>query len=196
MTYKLVKAVFLSIDSAKTSGVALSEPRFDSRGTLRGYDCDRFGLVTTQLEREDWMQEALEAADLHALPLIVVGEMWTPHGLSRTTYRKLNESWGLWTAALERERVGTNVAIHTVRVDPQSWRSKVFGKRRPKTREGLKPLAVIYAQKVLEAPPHLADDIAEALCLRAWAERAPEVHALLEPEKSKKSKKSKKRKAA
>lgn len=190
MTYKLVKAVFLTIDSATTSGVAVSEPRFDARGALRGYESDSFGLVTSQLQREAWVAEALLIARCEKLPCIIVGEEWTSHGLSRAAYKKLNESWGLWMAALERERKPGDV-VHVVRINPQSWRSKVFGARRPKTREGLKQLAVVYAQKVLKAPPQLSDDIAEALCLRVWAERAPEVHALLN-----KPVKKRKRKAA
>lgn len=182
--YKLVRAVFLTIDSAKVSGVALSEPRYDSRAALRGYECDRFGLAVNQLQRESWLDEALLIARCEELPLVIVGEEWTSHGLSRTAYKQLNESWGLWRAALERQKKPRDV-VHVVRVNPQSWRSKLFGKRRPRTREGLKTLAVQYAHRVLKAPPHLSDDIAEALCLRAWAERAPEVHELLEPKKKK-----------
>jgi hypothetical protein len=58
----------------------------------------------------------------------------------------------------------------TVRA-PVSWALSVF-KRSRLTRPR-------FAEKHLSAPPHLAENVAEALCLRVWAERAPEVHALL-----------------
>ena len=177
------KAVFLTIDSAKVSGVALSEPQLDARGAFRGaYDCEAFCEVSSQVGREEWVREALEVARGYRLPLVIVGEEWTPHGLSRSAYQSLNESWGLWQAAIERERKAADV-VYVVRVAPQSWRAAVFGKRRPKERKGLKHLAVLYAHKQLGTPLNLSDNIAEALCLRVWAERAGEVHAVLAPKK-------------
>lgn len=189
--FKLVRAVFLTIDSAKVSGVALAEPRLDARAALRGYECESFGLVKNQLQREAWIEEALDVARDYDMPLVVVGEEWTSHGLSRSAYKSLNESWGLWMAALERQKKPSD-RVHVARVSPQTWRSKVFGKSRPKTRDGLKKLAVVYAQRVLKTPPQLSDDIAEAMCLRVWAERAVEVHELLEVKKLR----TRKRKAA
>ena len=180
--YTRVRAVFLTIDSAKVSGVVLSEPNFDARDAVRGYSSDEFGLATKQQHREDWAQYAKELAESHQLPLVVVGEQWTPHGLSRAAYASLCASWGLWLAALENAGVDPK---RIVRVNPQTWRSAVFGRHQPKTREGLKTLAVQYVHKALGAPPNVSHDIAEAMCLRVWAERAAEVHAVLEPKKKK-----------
>lgn len=171
----LAKAVFLTIDSAKVSGVALSEPEG------RAYVSESFAEVTSQLSREAWIRDALECAKDLELPLVVVAEQWTPHGLSRAAYKSLNESWGLWQAAIEREHVGkfSKIKVHVVRVSPQTWRSAVFGKRRPRERKDLKQLAVVYANKQLGAPPAISDNIAEAMCIRVWAERASEVHDAL-----------------
>jgi hypothetical protein len=161
---KPVKAIYLTVTCAKVSGVALSEPRLNHRGTFRGYECESFGRVRTRQEREVWLEEALFAARCESLPLVVV----------------LSEPSKLWSAALGRVKDRRDKA-HLVHAAP-NWRAKVLGKRRPAP----------YTQKVLEMAPHLSDDIAEALCLRVWAEGAPEVHELL----AAKIQKPKKRKAA
>jgi hypothetical protein len=184
---RLVHAVLLTVDSAKLSGAVLSEPSFDARGALRRFDSEVFGQVKTQSEREHWVKEARGLAKILKLPLVVVGENHTSHGLSRAAYASLQQSWGLWLAAFES--CGADPKL-VVRVDPQTWRAAVFGRGRPKTRDALKAYAVNYAHRALGAPPGLSDDIAEAMCLRVWAERASEVHELLTAPAKKKRKKA------
>jgi len=181
--YVRARAVFLTVDSAKVSGVVLSEPSDSGCG----YDTPAFGLAKTQKEREQWAREAQEAAQELELLLVIVGEQWSSHGLSRAAYASLNASWGLWLAAFER---CITMKHHIVRVDPQTWRGAVFGKRRPRDREGLKRLAVKYAEIQLKMGPNLKDDIAEAACLRVWAERSSDVHGLLNPVKKVRRKKA------
>jgi len=174
----LAKAVIMSIDSAAQSGVALSVPY--GRPRVRDYDVIQLGLVKTQADRRSWAQFATEVAAEENLPLLVAAERWTRHGLSSLAFEALCERWGMWRAALEE---GAPSAL-TVRVMPETWRNAVFGKRRAKSRDDLKHQAVRYAGLALGLPL-LQDDIAEALCIRVWASRADEAHALLQPKPKK-----------
>lgn len=183
--YTRVRAVFLTIDSAAQSGVELSYPVTDARDACRGYEVEAFGLVKTPDGRAAWVRDAVQLAKDCGLPLIIVGEQWTRHGLSNAAYKALNERWGKWEEEIERLGVMANV----VRVYPQTWRAAVFGKSRPRKSADLKRWAVKYVELQLKQGPNIHDDIAEALCIRVWAERAPEVHALLESLKKKKRKK-------
>jgi hypothetical protein len=178
--------VFLAIDSAEVSGVALCSPEEEMRTRISGYDTIGFGECKHQAARESWVGEAVEESRNCQLPLVIVGEAWTPHGMSTAAFASLCESWGKWLAAIESVTNDAGLAPHIVRVPPNTWRAAVFGKRRAKTREGLKAQAVAYCQNALKQPPHLSDNIAEALCLQVWASRASEVHALLAPPKRRK----------
>jgi len=182
-SHSLAKAVFLSVDSAAVSGVALSVPSSERR---KSYEVDQFGECSRQHHREKWILEALEVAEDMKLPLVVVGEEWTAHGISSAAYASLCEGWGKWLAAIESAAAaypGTNAHAHVVRVNPNVWRAAVLGKRRPKKSADLKRAAVQYAELALGMPPNLSDNIAEALCIRVWAERAAVVHELLKPKR-------------
>jgi hypothetical protein len=184
MQGSLAKAVFLTIDSASKSGVALSEPEIDDRGVVRGYSSPSYAEVSSQKERHQWVRDAVRAAIECKLPLVIVGEQWTA-GMSYSSYVTLVESWGMWRAAIEYE--GAHRTAHIVRVHHQTWRAAVFGKRRPKDRASLKKFAIEYIHQKLGEPRCLSDNIAEALCLRVWAARADEVHELLAPKKRRKA---------
>jgi hypothetical protein len=194
-SYKRAEAVFLTVDSAKVSGVALCLPEYDSRNRIIGYDIDSLGETVNQSGRRVWAKYAVELAKDCDCPLIVVGEEWTPHGLSTATFASLCESWGKWLAAFEDVEVPTGQIL---RVAPNVWRDAVFGKRRPKTTEALKAYACLYVDKQLDQP-RLSHNIAEALCIRVWAQHAGQVHAVLDGLKAPKAKakaKAKRKKAA
>lgn len=102
------------------------------------------------------------------------------------------DSFGLTSSYLDRQAVTKQaqkladaydlplVAVHacptmpwadrTVRA-PASWWVYVFGRSRLSRPR--------FAEKHLGAPPLLSEAVAEALCLRVWAERAAEVHEVL-----------------
>jgi hypothetical protein len=191
-SYKNAIAVFLTIDSAKVSGVALCAP--ETSGGKRGvtsYSTDSLCEVVNQSGRLVWAQYAVELAEEYGWPLIVVGEEWTPHGLSTAAFASLCESWGKWLAAFETAGVPPGQIL---RVTPNVWRDAVFGKKRPQTTEGLKAYACLYADKQLDQP-RLSHNIAEALCIRVWAQHAASVHAVLDSLKAA-PKKTKRKKAA
>lgn len=200
-SYQRAKAVFLTIDSASVSGVTLSVPEFSDDGKrLLGYEAEQLGECKAQRHRERWVKDALETAEDLRLPLVIVGEEWSSHGISNATYASLCESWGKWLAAIEHVHGADldsssftflrkhgdklySTDAYIVRVNPNTWRAAVLGKKRPKKSADLKRLAVQYVQQALQQPPRLSDNIAEALCIRVWAERAAEVHELLAPKK-------------
>jgi hypothetical protein len=190
--YTRAEAVFLTVDSAKVSGVALCSPEYDSRNRITGYDTNSLCEVVNQSGRLVWAQYAVELAKDCDCPLIVVGEEWTPHGLSTAAFASLCESWGKWLAAFETAGVPPGQIL---RVAPNVWRDAVFGKRRPKTTEALKAYACLYADKQLDQP-RLSHNIAEALCIRVWGQHAGQVHAVLDGLKAPKVKKVKRKKAA
>jgi hypothetical protein len=184
-SFTRANAVFLTIDSATVSGVAISVPEADARGRVTGYCEVMLGEARTQKHRAAFVADALEQAKDCGVPLVVVGEEWTHHGLSAAAYASLCENWGKWLAAIET----ANAKCHIVRVKPNTWRAAVFGKHKPSTRDGLKTFAIRYVHQTLDQPLNLSDNIAEALCLRVWGERAAEVHALLAPKAAKTKKK-------
>jgi hypothetical protein len=175
--FSLAKCIFLTIDSASTSGVVLSEPEGKNYAVV---SCSE---VTSQETRHQWVRDALELSRDTKLPLVIVGEEWTNPNMGRRVLTLLGESWGMWRAAIEYE--GAHRQGHIVRVNPNTWRAAVFGKKRPQKRDELKKFAVEYVHRRFGEPLVLSDNIAEALCIRVWAERAEEVHALLAPRKKK-----------
>ena len=189
--YTRAEAVFLTVDSAKVSGVALCAPETSAKGRVTGYSTDSLCEVVNQSGRLVWAQYAVELAEDCRCPLIVVGEEWTPHGLSTAAFASLCESWGKWLAAFETAGVPPGQIL---RVTPNVWRDAVFGKKRPKASEALKAYACLYVDKKLDQP-RLSHNIAEALCIRVWAQHAASVHAVLDGLKAA-PKKAKRRKAA
>jgi hypothetical protein len=182
-SFALAKAVILSIDSATVSGVALSVPEGNGN-RITEYETERLGEVKTSRARQDWVKDAAEAAQELDVPLVIVGEEWTPHGISTATYASLCESWGRWLESIELVlgRLDTPPVVHIVRVNPNTWRAAVLGKGRAKKSAELKKQAVQYAALALDQPM-LSDNVAEALCIRVWASRAAEVHELLKKRK-------------
>lgn len=174
--YELVDAVLLSIDSATISGISIAIPDKDEDDNIVNYETVRLGTVTTQAERQEIVELAVETAGDLELPLIVIAEEWTRHGISTVAFVSLCENWGKWLAELEQAEVPKE---HVVRAKPDTWRNPLFGRKRPKKRESNKKLACSYIVNVLHLAPH-GHDVAEAVYLRAWGCRAEAVHAIVD----------------
>lgn len=127
------------------TGVALSAPVLNAAGACLRYETESFGQVCRGLEVISWIQTASRLAKDYELPLVVVDSSWFH--------------------AFIRERTdGRLVLVH---VNYEVWRPELFGRS--------KLLDEGFAEKHLSAPSFLAHDVAQALCLRAWAERSSEV---------------------
>ena len=180
--YTDVNAVILSIDSATTSGAVLAAPEQEHLDACDGdygckcpvgvYETLRLGVVVTQKERQDWAEMATETANDYEIPLIVVGEEWTHHGISNATFVSLCQNWGKWLAEFEHVELPEE---NIVRVNPNTWRAAIFGRRRPTSRKALKKLAQAYIVNALKMPSH-GEDVSESLCMNIWGRRAAVVH--------------------
>lgn len=199
-----VEAVLLCLDPAKhTSGAAILIPDYgngmageDPHPFQGEYVLHEFGKVTTQSERERFVESMLgEAMDL-SLPPVVVAEEWDPPRLrtlrlpggatgllldpkwTYDTVLGIGEGWGLWNAellsasAFLQEEHGLP-ALPIIRAKPNEWRDGVFPSPRPKNTTALKETA----RRVFEGVFGFAasDDIAEAGCIGLWATQEPRV---------------------
>lgn len=198
-----VEAVLLCLDPAKhTSGAALLVPDYgngiagEEPHPFEGeYILQEFGKVTSQSERERFVESLLGEAMELDLPPVVVAEEWDPPRLKTirsggvfqvvmdpkwtyTTVLGIGEGWGLWNAELlsanafleEEENLPP---IPVVRTKPNEWRDEVFPAPRPKDQTALKETA----RRVFEGVFGFAasDDISEAGCIGLWATRSPQV---------------------
>lgn len=147
------------------SGAALSVPEFRGK-RVTGYEVMRMGEVKTQRGREDWIKNALVEAQDAGVPLVVVGDPLCGFDPSDPIAFSANREWGKWLAAIERVGEGAHVLEA-----PSAW-----------ARED----ASEHAERKLKLPL-LHERIAKAVCLRPWAEHAPEVAAVLAPKKKRKA---------
>jgi hypothetical protein len=173
--YQLVNAVLLSVDSAAVSGFEIASPVYNERDQVIDYESIRLGTITSQEDIRDVVENAAEEAQEFEIPLLVIAEDWTPHGISTKTFGALNRRWGRWEAELEHAGVPED---HIIRVLPNPWRNDLFGRRRPKTRAALKKHAQMYAESILKLP-RMQHDIAEAVCLRYWGCRTEVAHKIV-----------------
>jgi hypothetical protein len=140
-----------------------------------GYEINEAGLVTTQPQRESVCDGAVDLAVDLGVPLIVIREHWTRHGLSNASFESLLINWGKWEAALEMAGALPDMVVKAL---PDTWRRPLFGPLKGLKRPQLKQKAHLYVTQVMKLPPY-SEDICEALCIREWGSRADEVHTLL-----------------
>ncbi len=167
--------VIVAIDPGATAGWAIYlEGRTVSWGAADSYDSARIERVLT---------EASTLAELHHLPLVVVGETWNrggPMGLS--AWQGLGAAWGAWQQAIKRMRANGRgqqlVASRVMRVSTSTWKA-AFGLSRVK-RDAIKAasLAVVRDRLGIHLAPD-QHDVAEALLIGEWATRAGAVGAKL-----------------
>lgn len=142
---------------------------------VAGYDLTEVGMVRTASQRQDVADSAVESAVGLGLPLIVVREHWTRHGLSNVSFESLLMGAGEWKQALGLAGAHTDMIVPVL---PEDWRRPLFGPLKGLKRPQLKKKAHDYVQQVLKLPPY-SEDICEALCIREWGSRADVAHALL-----------------
>lgn len=187
-----VRAVLLSIDSATCSGASIQVPEIE-RSVVTDYDIIAYAEIRTQAHRRDFVKQAVEEALEMKLPLVVVSEEWTRHGLSNATFISLCQNWGKWLAALEDCGLSKDVVVRSM---PYDWRAVVykdFQGSLPRDSENLKKLAVDFVEQFLEISC-ISDDVAEALLIGVWGRTSENVHTLVEqmtnPKPKRKSAKS------
>lgn len=192
-----IEAVFLGLDPAKhTSGAVILVP--DYGNTIVGedehpfdgqYALSEFGKVTSQDERERFVQSALEQAEEFDLPLVVVAEEWDPPRNRKVrlpgnqfgflmdprwnykTILGMGEGWGLWSAELQ---IANGVLAEekkfppfpVERVTPNEWRDDLWGPRRAKTSEAVNEQAQRYFEGVFGY--NACADISAAGCIALW----------------------------
>lgn len=202
------EAVILALDPAKhTSGAALLIPDYgnqmlgEEEHPFEGnYVLAEFGKVTSQGERQRFVESFLEEAMQLDLPPVVIAEEWDPprprkvrlpggaFGVlmdQKWTYKTVlgvGEGWGLWNAELlsasdflqEEEKLPP---IPVIRVKPNAWREAVLPAPVPKDSVALKATAMRVFEGVFGFK--VSDDIAEAGCIALWGTQAPEVAAAI-----------------
>lgn len=166
MNYQPHQCVILAIDPGRRSGWCVA---------TCGY-VEAAGSATTQRHRSDAVALALEVAAERALPLVVVGEKWTPGGRygGARTMAGLGAQWGLWLAEVEPHVAARRI----VRVYAQTWRARVLGGGRGITTAQWHARARDRAQQALRREAG-SDDEAEAVCIAVWAAYADEVGAVM-----------------
>lgn len=202
MNYEF-EAVVLALDPAlHTSGAALLVPDY---GPMDGppkpfsgqYILHEFGRVTTQSERERYVNTLLDLSTELKLPPVVVAETWDPprnkhrrdpsngemvfapdQKWSFKTVLGIGEGWGRWSAEIEAaneyrrdSKLGPDIILE--RVPPNIWRDTVFGKGRPKDSAALKALAQRYFEGIFGY--QAVADVAEAACIGLYGLRSKTV---------------------
>jgi hypothetical protein len=145
----LARAVLLTFD-ATGEAVALHIPVQNARGSILEFVTESFGLVSTQAGRLLWLKDAQKVADEYDLPLVVIDT--SKHYAASTDFVP-NITRGFVYCTKKK-----------------FWRPPLFGRSKLTVSK--------YAEKHLSVPPLMAK-LAEAVCIGAWAERAPEVREIL-----------------
>ena len=162
-SYDAHPCVVLAIDPGKVSGWAVL-----ARGVLTAS-----GTARTHVDRRDAVSSATRTAHEASLPVIVVGEQWTPGGkfAGARTMAGLGAQWGLWQAAFEELAVPKR---RVLRVHTQTWRAAILGGG-----FGVKTAewdARAQRRASQTAGVHVDDDNeADAICIGLWAARAAKV---------------------
>ncbi len=203
-----IEAVILGIDPAKhTSGAALLIP--DYGNTMVGenehpfegqYALSEFGKVTSQSERERFVESGLETAAELDLPLVVVAEKWDPPRTRKVrlpgnqfaivmdpkwTYKTvlgIGEGWGLWSAEIQSANAflaeDKLPPVPVERTTPNEWRDDLWGPRRAKGSEAVNEQAKRYFEGVFGY--NVCADIAAAGCIALWGTTSSLVEAAVQ----------------
>jgi hypothetical protein len=170
--------IVAGVDPGETSGFGVAQP---SKHKPLSYVLS----CRTHDERVAALRDAYLNAQSLELPLVIVGEMWSPHGKWGTKQvAGTNAEWGKWEVAIEVAgsfSVGTHKSKwpKVTRVLPDDWREPVLGAR------GL-PTVIAKAMSIARVEHEKAEftspmdhNAAEAGCIALWGRNATEVHRLL-----------------
>ena len=174
--------VIVAIDPGRASGWAIYlEGRPVSWGVVDAAD---------SLRVQNVLIEACRLAQIHRLPLVLLGETWNVGGThsSPATWQGLGAAWGAWKYAAEhlsssrRDQPGSLgpqlVASRILRVSTSTWRARFGMMHAPKEAPTgwYKAMALQLVERELGvevAPEH--HDAAEALLIGLWGTRAQAV---------------------
>lgn len=178
-----VDAVILALDSSKAStGAAIFYPKHVLNGELSpqgafngGYRIAHPDIIKTQALRKTYVELGMQGAQALNVPLLVVAEKWTPHGVwGFDTVLGMGEGWGWWSSLFHDDLHPSQI----IRIEPNQWRNAIFGKRRPKDREQLKALACQYVRARFHF--ETVDDVAEAICIGLCGAQLELAHVAVE----------------
>jgi hypothetical protein len=154
----LNEVVILAVDPATKSGWCIWSPDgYHSYGEANVYS--ESGRI------ESIVNEALALATEKNLPLFVVAEKWTSHGLGNQAYAGLCATWGIWKWAIDRAGIKKK---NVVRVFPQTWRTWTLG-RGGLRREQLKMISINVASRLVGETVD-SDNTADAINIARWAQ--------------------------
>jgi hypothetical protein len=147
-----VEAVLLCIGPENSVTVLVPDEDEDTPETIF------LGTTATKEDRDECLRLAKEYEEFPDIPLVIVAEK--------------GEHWDKWRTEVN----GVPVMI-SVPVD-DTWRKLLFGSRYPRSRERAKKKAQAYLVHALGLMPH-GEDVAEVVCLGAWASRAEQIYNLV-----------------
>lgn len=174
--------VILAIDPGKISGWAIYlEGRPVQWGAAKAGDSERVQQV---------LLRACELAQIHRLPLVLLGETWNVGGKrgSPAMWQGLGAAWGAWKLAAEHLSLSRRlqpgalgpqlVARRILRVSTSTWRARFGMMRVPKgaPKDWHKTMALQVVERELGLTVALdGHDAAEALLIGLWGTRAQAV---------------------
>ena len=154
----LNEVVILAIDPATKSGWCIWSPQgYHGYGEVNVFAADN--------QIDYIIKKAKEIASNQGLPLFVVAEKWTPHGLGNQSYAGLCATWGVWKYAIDNNGIKKK---HLVRVYPQTWRTWSLGRKGIK-REMLKKISINVASALVGEAVQ-SDNAADAINISRWAQ--------------------------
>ena len=169
---KPLEAAVLALDAAKCTGAALY-----LRGKLAGYDEVQ---ARESSARRALLREAMHAAEVRALPLVLVVE--APFGGYASAALSLTATVALWRdswLALSQPKT------HFIEIQVGQWRSKLFGRRalsRTQARAWEQRVAMSqvlrdFGERVQPKP--IGPDAAAAICMGIVATRSSGIRAAI-----------------
>ena len=154
----LNEVVILAIDPATKSGWTIWSPQgYHGYGEVNVFAADN--------QIDYIIKQAKQIAERQELPLFVVAEKWTPHGLGNQSYAGLCATWGVWKYAIDNNGIKKK---NLIRVYPQTWRTWSLGRKGIK-REMLKKISINVASALVGAQVE-SDNAADAINISRWAQ--------------------------
>ena len=123
-------------------------------------------------QRRIALNDAWQHCKAEHIPLIIIGETWTPHGkMNFAAALGLGAHWGRWLERIDElqpQLHGQWAGPKVVRAKVKDWRRAIFGPHREKATEEWKRLAMMRAAQY---GPETSDE-AEAILIAEYGTRA------------------------
>lgn len=154
----LNEVIILAIDPATKSGWCIWSPLgYHAYGEVNVFSQDN------QIDRI--VREAKRISEEQGLPLFVVAEKWTPHGIGNQAYAGLCATWGVWKYVIDNSGIKKK---NVIRVYPQTWRTWALGRKGIK-RELLKKISINVASSLVGTAVQ-SDNEADAINICRWGQ--------------------------